>query len=258
MSPNSYFFYEGLARFMSGRLGADVRWVNPPDWQDGLRMLRTGGASLAAICGLQYVEEADDRGVPLVPMAAPVPAGERYGGKPVYLTELVVRHDSRYQTLEELGGARWAYNEPTSQSGFGIMAYALAERGLTLGFFEDCIESGSHLTSLGLLLAGEADVATIDSTVLELEFVRHPALRGQVRCIESLGPSPAPPIAASAGVPAELRARLRQMMASLHTYAEGRRLLREARYESLAVVDDGWYDEIRRMREVGRRALMAG
>lgn len=257
MSPNSFPFYGGLARYLSGCLGQDVRWL-APDWRAGLEMIRTGEASLAAICGLQYVMEVDDCQTPLVPLAAPVPEGERYNGKPVYFTEVIVPADSRYRSFEDLAGARWAFNEPTSHSGFGAMAYELARRGLSLDYFAEAIESGSHLRSLELLDCGAVDAITVDSTVLQLEYGRSPGLAARVRAVAALGPSPAPPIVAHASVPGELRVRLQQAMASLHLGAEGQQLLREARFASLAAVDDAWYDEIRRMRGVGGNSGVPG
>jgi phosphonate transport system substrate-binding protein len=38
------------------------------------------------------------------PTAAPVPAGDRYAGRPIYYSDVIVRHDSPISCLEELRG----------------------------------------------------------------------------------------------------------------------------------------------------------
>ena len=123
MCPNLDSFYQGLAARLSERLERDVRFVGDRAWGGRLEMLRTGGASLGSVCGLQYVNEVDSGRAGLVPLAAPAPAGERYGGRPVYFTEMLVAAGSGLSSFESLAGARWAYNEPTSHSGFGVVGY---------------------------------------------------------------------------------------------------------------------------------------
>jgi ABC-type nitrate/sulfonate/bicarbonate transport system substrate-binding protein len=54
-------------------------------------------------------------------LAAPLPAGARYGGKPIYFSDVVVRRDSPYQTFADLRGVTWGYNEPGSQSGYNVV-----------------------------------------------------------------------------------------------------------------------------------------
>jgi phosphonate transport system substrate-binding protein len=38
------------------------------------------------------------------PTAAPVLAGDRYAGRPIYYSDVIVRHDSPISCLEELNG----------------------------------------------------------------------------------------------------------------------------------------------------------
>src|SRR5260221_6601811 len=51
-------------------------------------------------------------------LAAPVPEPARYGGAPVYFTDIVVRADSPLQTLPDLFGRRFAFTTEDSQSGY--------------------------------------------------------------------------------------------------------------------------------------------
>ncbi|HEX3202938.1 MAG TPA: hypothetical protein VHW42_13520 [Actinomycetes bacterium] len=56
------------------------------------------------ICGLPYVWLADRHPPPVEPLAAPVLAGERYGGRPVSYSDVIVHHDSRIRSCAAAPG----------------------------------------------------------------------------------------------------------------------------------------------------------
>lgn len=96
------------------------------------------------VCSLAYVV-FERRGLDLaVPVAAPVLQGERYGGRPVYFSDVIVRRDGPYRSFLDLRGRSWAYNEPLSHSGYGITRYHLVRLGETSGFFGEVVEAGFH------------------------------------------------------------------------------------------------------------------
>ena len=51
-------------------------------------------------------------------LAAPVPNLWRYGGKPVYMSDIAVKADSRFRTLEDTFGGVAGYTLKDSQSGY--------------------------------------------------------------------------------------------------------------------------------------------
>jgi phosphonate transport system substrate-binding protein len=69
------------------------------------------------LCGLPYVWLAAHRPRPVEPLVAPVLVGERYGGHPVYYSNVIVRRDSPITHIPQLQGRSWAHNEPASHSG---------------------------------------------------------------------------------------------------------------------------------------------
>lgn len=233
--------HAAIAALLAEALGVRVGFVEGRPWRAQLGMLDAGEAQLAFICGLPYVRRAER----LVPLAAPVQAGERYAGRPVYFSDVIVQRASAYTRFDELRGARWAYNEPGSLSGYAMVQAHLARIGAPDGFFGAAVETGAHLASLRAVAAGEADAAAIDSTVLDLARRDDPALVGRVRAVASLGPYPAPPFVAARGLPAELRARLRAAIVALHERAEGRAALASAGLAGFAPVDDADYDPVR-------------
>jgi phosphonate transport system substrate-binding protein len=205
------------------------------------------------MCGLQYVyavERGEKPGIDL--LAAPVMSGHRYANTPVYFSDVVVRTDSAARSLKDLRGARWAYNEPTSQSGYNITRYTLATRGELTGFFGEAIASGAHEQSLELLLRGEIDATAIDSTVLDQELRCRPDLAARIRVIEALGPSPIPPLVVSRSVPDPLRIRWQAIVLGMHTDPAGQGVLASGAVSRFSRVNDADYDAIREMDRVAR------
>jgi phosphonate transport system substrate-binding protein len=211
---------EPVYRDVATHLGVD--FCSDAPWEECERRLLHGEVELGFLCGLGYVRQAGS----LELLGAPVFRAPRYGGEPVYFSEVVVRADSPWTHLEQLRGARWAYNEPNSQSGYNVMLSRLAEPF----FFGQCLESGSHAASLEMVQNGFADVACIDTTVLE--ELRPTGLR----TLEVLGPSPIQPLLVSTRVPLDIRRSLR------------RRLLQHPGFGPVAgfvEVTDSHYDPIR-------------
>jgi phosphonate transport system substrate-binding protein len=247
MAENMDFLGRAVAGHIAERLGIPIEFVDQVPWQERERLLDAGQIHAGWICGLPYVRKVDRSPPPIELLAAPVMAGSRYGGRPVYFSDLVVRRDSNFQTFADLRGASWAVNEPGSHSGYNVVRYHLARLGEVSGYFGNVIESGAHQTSLRMILEGRVDASAIDSTVLELELKRDPAITSQIRIIDTLGPSPIPPWVVLRSLSPELRQDLREVLLRMHLDPQGRAILAEAQMARFTAVQDSDYDAIRRM-----------
>lgn len=251
VSANALLFCRSLSEYLAARLGVACSVLEDVAWQGNERQLYAGTAHLGFVCGLQYVcAVARDEQPGVEVLAAPVMSGPRYGGKPVYFSDVVVRGNSAAGELADLRGAIWGYNEPTSHSGYGVIRYELARRGFGGQFFGKVVATGAHLASLSMLLAGRIDATAIDSVVLEQELKNRPELADEIRVIESLGPSPAPPLVVSRVVFSALRSELGAALLSMHLTAEGQMVLSSASVMCFAPVIDADYDPIREMARV--------
>lgn len=230
--------YSDDYRAIAERLGVEYR--DDVDWRERQRMLLDGRAHLAFLCGLPYTRESRR----LTLLAAPVFKGARYENKPIYFSDVVVRADSPYQTFADLRGARFAYNEPGSQSGHNIVRYQLALLGQTEAFFGKVVESGAHAESVELIQSGEVDASAIDSTVLERMD------QTGLRVVGVLGPSPIQPVVASHVVAPETCERLREILLGLDFPPD-------SPFRRMAEVHDADYDEIRRMERSSAHIVLA-
>jgi phosphonate transport system substrate-binding protein len=174
-------------------------------------------------------------------------AAPRYMDRPVYFSDVMVRRDSAYGRFEDLRGARWAYNNLGSHSGYEVVRYALARRGLNGDFFGSLICSGAHQRSMEMIASGEIDASAIDTTVFDAVRETAPELCAQLRTIDVLGPSSQPPWVIGARVPAALRQALRAALVGMNTEEKGRAILRRHGLARFARVSDVDYDDIRGM-----------
>ena len=189
LAPNMLSVYKFITRFVSDRLGL------PAELQIGLSYTQLyDEVDVGFVCGLPYIQLTQRGELPVEPLAAPVLGGERYGGQPVYFSDVVVRRDSPFRSFAELRGRTWCYNETQSQSGYGITRYHLVQLGETAGFFGEVIETGWHERSLRLVCSGEVDASAIDSQVLAIALRDQPEVAAELRILDSLGPSTIQPI----------------------------------------------------------------
>ena len=246
-SPNADESCRLIAEQVGRRLGVPVEFVGDATWQERDQMLNDGSADIGWICGLPYIKKLEQYPNQFELVAAPVMQHTRYQQRPVYYSDVIVRHDSPFASFDDLRGARWAYNEPNSQSGYNITRYHLAELNERVGFFGRVIEAGSHLNALDLVLEGEIEAAAIDSTVLDLAIEENPKLKEQYRVVEVLGPSPIPPWVINTAVPKPLREAIKRVFWTMHMTEEGRDVLSVGQINRLVAVEDRDYDRIREM-----------
>jgi phosphonate transport system substrate-binding protein len=243
--------YATIARHLGDKLGCQAEFFVGTSYAQ-----LTADVDLAFLCGLAYVELTEKGLTSLEPLAAPVLEGERYGGKPVYYSDVIVRADSRFRSLEHLRGCSWSYNEPFSQSGYGVTRYQLALRGETTDFFGRVAASGYHQRSIRWVCQGRVDAAAIDSHVLAIVLRNNVELRSQVRVIESWGPSSIQPIVASRRLSQQFRLDLRSVLVNMIDEPSVGSLLSAGMVERFVPVSDTDYDDIRRMRDLSETATV--
>lgn len=245
-------FVRDLASILSDQLALPVQLISNASWSEREARFDAGEIDMGWICGAPYIQKKA-RGIPLLPLAAPVMLHPRYHDRPIYFSDVVVRADTEFQTFDDLRGARWGYNEPHSHSGYHIVRAFLAERGWYRHFFKSVIASGDHQTSVAMILEGTLDASAIDSTVLEMLFTLDATIAPRLRIIQTLGPSPMPPLVIGAHIPSILRLRIQSILIQLDKTKQGAELLARTQMSRLTAVQDADYDTIRAMLVRGRR-----
>lgn len=246
-AANTHAVTAAIADYLAEHLELETQFVIEPPWEECLQYVLAGQIQIGWMCGYPYVQTIAKPEPPVELLALPVFAAERYENRPVYFSDVIVRRDSRFTHFEDLRGATWAYNEVGSQSGYHIARYKLAQLRANGDFFSKIISSGGHLRSLQMVLAGEADSAAIDSTVMDAALRDDPDLVNQIRIVEALGPSPVPPWVIHKSVPAPLRQSIRQALTQMHLNPAGQEILAVGQMVRFETAVDSHYDPIRHM-----------
>lgn len=188
---------------------ADVHW-SFLDWDAPkplAQLWARDDLGCAMMCGLPYSLREPQAQI----LAAPVLSLPRYLGRSVYFSDLAVRADSKYQTLEDTYGGVLGYTLKDSQSGY----FALRHHLLPLEMqgplpFRQIV--GNLINPKGVIQAlidGRIDVGPLDSYCYDLFRKLHPEFALQVRVVASTDPTPMPPLVSTALLDAATLQRVR-------------------------------------------------
>ena len=84
-------FCKDLTAFIGEQLSIPSEYIGDIPWQESERRLYRGEIQAGWICGLPYVRKKHDEQLNLELLVAPVMKHPRYGAKPVYYSDVVVR-----------------------------------------------------------------------------------------------------------------------------------------------------------------------
>lgn len=159
---------------------------------------------LSQTCGLPYRMHLHDK-VALVgtPNFAIEGCPDGY-----YCSYIIARRDNNNSSNDKIGktedfkpwdGAKFAYNEIGSQSGFAAAWNHFVPRNI---WFEHTIKTGSHLQSAKSVANGDADIASIDAMTWRL-IERYEQFSSELDIVETTEPTPGLPYITSAELDCE-------------------------------------------------------
>jgi len=157
---------------------------------------------------------------PVIPIAAPIPAMPWAQGRPVYRSDLIVRADAPFQTLEDTFGHRAAWTVRHSHSGFNafrhhLLRYRSAVRSrLYREMVPDLVTARAILDGVR---DGRFEVGPLDAYWHWLIAQHAPELTAGIRVLESTDVAPMPAFVASTAIPDDAIARLRAAFAHAAT-----------------------------------------
>jgi ABC-type phosphate/phosphonate transport system substrate-binding protein len=149
---------------------------------------------------------------PVTPIAAPIPRAEWAAHRPVDRSDLIVRQDAPYLTLEDTFGGRAGWTVAHSQSGFNafrhlLLAYRTPQRPALYGEMVGNLVTARNV--LDAVREGRIDVGPLDA-YWHMLIARHaPQLTAGTRVLSSTPVTPMPAFVAAAAAPADMVARLR-------------------------------------------------
>ncbi len=136
-----------FAEALATRLGGPVQLIVANDYDHLLDSVMEGGLELAWMPPLLQARAAG---------AKPVAVCER-GGITVYRSAILVHADSSYHTVADLVGARAAWSDPNSASGYLFPRLHLRSAGIDPSTLHETL-IGSPASAMSAIIDGTADV----------------------------------------------------------------------------------------------------
>lgn len=234
--------YGALAAYLGDALGRPVELVQRRTYAEVNDLIAAHSVDVAFVCTSAYVSGNDEFGMEL--LAAP-----QIDGKRVYYSRLIVPSDSTADDISDLRNKVFAFTDPMSHSGRVYPTYLVQQLGETPDtFFARTFFTYSHDKAIRAVAEGLADGAAVDSLVLDHALERNASLRGQLKVIHQSPAYGIPPVVVPPrpeGVSPQQRALLQDALLTMHTNAEGRRILVDLGIEKFVPIDDSAYDSVR-------------
>ena len=208
VTPEVEALWRGLLGHIAADAGVALDYVPHPAPQPLEELWSRGDLGAVFMCGYPIAL----RLAPVTPIAAPIPHVDWAAHRAVYRSDLIVREDAPYRTLEDTFGGRAGWTVAHSQSGFNafrrhLLGYRTPRRpALYAEMVENLVTARAVLDSVR---EGRIDVGPLDA-YWHLLIARHaPHLTAGIRVLASTPLTPMPPFVAAAGAPEEMVSRLR-------------------------------------------------
>lgn len=214
-SPSLAAAWHRLLQWVAARAEVPLQVMDAADPTPLDDLWARGDLGCVFMCGYPWALRQDRPHL----LAAPVPSPSRYGGRPVYVTDFIVRADGPFQKLEDTFGGSIAYSTEHSHSGYNapryhLLAYRTPGRPT---LYRNVL--GPYVRQrpvLDAVVEGVADVAAIDGYGLDLLRRHSPDVAGRVRVIATTTAAPSAPLVASPAIDAGPRARLTEALLRAH------------------------------------------
>lgn len=215
-SPSLLAAWQRLLQWVGARSGARFQVLDPSAEPASLDDLwARPDMACVFMCGYPWALRENRPHL----LAAPVPSPPRFGGRPDYVSDFIVRADSGFRDLADTFGGTIAYSTEHSHSGYNAPRFHLLPH-------RTAARPQLYATVLGpfirqrpvidAVLDGRADVAAVDGYGLDLLRRHEPALVERLRIVATTVPAPAPPLVASPGIDVATRERVTAALLSVH------------------------------------------
>jgi ABC-type phosphate/phosphonate transport system substrate-binding protein len=194
VSPEAAGLWRSLLTAVIEHAGLDIPLLEHTEPKPIHELWQRSDMAAVFMCGLPFSRSNHRPEL----IAAPVPSPLDFRGQPQYWSDMVVRKDSTFQTIEDTFGGRLALTVPDSQSGCLAALYYLMSAADRFPPYREVIAPQiTPLRSMSAVIEGAADVAPIDSYAYCLLQKYRRDLTSRVRSIGRTARTPIPPLVAS-------------------------------------------------------------
>ena len=208
VTPEAEAAWQALLGHIAAEAGVALDYVIYPAPQPLEDLWRRGDLGCVFMCGYPIALGIAD----VIPIAAPIPSADWAAGRADYRSDLIVRADAPFVTLEDTFGGRTGWTVAHSHSGFNAWRHHLLGHRTTERPRLYREVRGDLVTARCILdevLAGTIDVGPLDAYWHMLIRRYRPELLAGVRVLASTAVAPMPAFVASRGADRGMIERLR-------------------------------------------------
>ncbi|MBS1132669.1 MAG: phosphate/phosphite/phosphonate transporter, periplasmic binding protein [Proteobacteria bacterium] len=242
ISPKETFIhYRELLDYLGRKSGHSIQLIQRRTYDEVNALFPKGDIDLAFICTGPFAASREKLGFQAL-------ATPQVRGQPYYQSYLIVHKDSPLQKFDDLRGRVFAFTDPDSNTGAMVPRFWLAQLGETPeSFFSKTIFTYSHDNSILAVAKGLVDAAAVDGH--QWEYFEHfsPAYTSKTRVIRKSQPFGSPPLVASDRLKYDVRSKTQEIMLSMHTDPEGKRILENLLIDRFVAPREEWYEPARAM-----------
>ena len=227
--------YTPLADYLSRTIGLPVKIVISKNYKSHIEAVGEDKLDLAYMGPASYVRLIDKFG------KKPLIACQEVNGKPTFQGKIIVRKDSRLESLKQLKGKNFAFGDPASTMSHLVPRYMLYQAGIKTDNLGRYKFLGSHDNVALSVLAGDYDAGAVKEAV----FYKYES-RG-LRVLETTPALTEHNFVASNKLESATVEKLRQAFYALDKNAEGKTILASIKpgITAMRPVKDGDYENLR-------------
>jgi phosphonate transport system substrate-binding protein len=148
--------YKPVRAYLENTLGVKIKWRTATDYAGIIEGVKAGKIELAYFGPASYAKCWIVTKGKVVPLLGAIDNYGAFG----YHSVVIVKKDSKYNSIDDLKGVKFAFADPNSTSGHQAPRFFLGEAGYDADkFFGSTTFSGSHENSVMGLINGTFDAA---------------------------------------------------------------------------------------------------
>ena len=232
--------YGMLIRALEKETGIRFKWTGSKTYDEVIENVGKQQADIGYVGAFGYVEARQKYGVRLI--------ARTYGKnkRESYFSMIITRNDSGLESLRDLKGRSFVFNDPKSTSGFLFPLVGLRKAGIKIDDFSEVRHVTRHANSLLAVYNRHVDAGAISSTAkdkVDIDF-------GKLRVLWKSGPIYRGPWIASKDLPDEQFRQIQQALLKISRHKDAATIFKDLGTKGFIKGVDEDYDNIREVRQL--------